>query len=81
MRTDLEQAWCANKRLSRDEAGAEVGCMPGGQRCLTHNLWEDLGVAIQDYLSQVSLDDVISEAQRASKVSISDAASEILTEA
>lgn len=61
----------ANKRLSADEAGAEVGCMPGGQRCLTHNLWEDLGVAIQDYLSQVSLDDVINKRTR-KKVSISD---------
>jgi len=54
----------ANKRQSRDEAGAEVGCMPGGQRCLTHNLWEDLGVAIHDYLSQVSLDDVINKRTR-----------------
>ena len=64
----------ANKRQSRDEAGAEgaagVGCMPGGQRCLTHNLWEDLGVAIHDYLSQVSLDDVINKRTR-KKVSIS----------
>ena len=49
----------ANKRLSKDEARREIGCMPGGQRCLTHNLWEDLGVAIHDYLSQVSLEDVI----------------------
>jgi Rrf2 family iron-sulfur cluster assembly transcriptional regulator len=55
--------------------------MPGGQRCLTHNLWEDLGVAIQDYLSQVSLDDVINKRTRR-KVSISDIApSEALTEA
>jgi len=61
----------ANKRLSRDEAVAEVGCMPGGQRCLTHNLWEDLGVAIHDYLSQVSLDDVIHKRTR-KKVSISE---------
>ncbi|MGZ3298174.1 MAG: Rrf2 family transcriptional regulator [Asticcacaulis sp.] len=49
----------ANRRLSRAEAGAEIGCMPGGQRCLTHNLWEDLGTAIHDYLSRVSLEDVI----------------------
>ncbi|MDV6329450.1 Rrf2 family transcriptional regulator [Asticcacaulis sp. 201] len=49
----------ANKRLSKDQAVREIGCMPGGQRCLTHNLWEDLGVAIHDYLSQVSLEDII----------------------
>ncbi len=58
----------ANKRLSAEDAGAEdaagVGCMPGGQRCLTHNLWEDLGAAIHDYLSQVSLDDVINKRTR-----------------
>jgi Rrf2 family iron-sulfur cluster assembly transcriptional regulator len=61
----------ANKRQSREAAGAQsaegatgVGCMPGGQRCLTHNLWEDLGVAIHDYLSQVSLDDVINKRTR-----------------
>lgn len=54
----------ANKRLGKDEAAREIGCMPGGQRCLTHNLWEDLGVAIHDYLSQVSLDDVIKKRTR-----------------
>ena len=60
----------ANKRLSKDEAVREIGCMPGGQRCLTHNLWEDLGVAIHDYLSQVSLRDVIEKKTR-KKVHIS----------
>lgn len=57
----------ANKRLNAkgsDAAAREIGCMPGGQRCLTHNLWEDLGVAIHDYLSQVSLEDVISKRTR-----------------
>jgi Rrf2 family iron-sulfur cluster assembly transcriptional regulator len=37
-----------------------VGCMPGGERCLTHDLWDDLGRHIQDYLSSVSLEDVVS---------------------
>ena len=37
-----------------------VGCMPGGVRCLTHDLWDDLGHHIQDYLASVTLDDVIS---------------------
>lgn len=60
----------ANKRLDKDQAAREIGCMPGGQRCLTHNLWEDLGVAIHDYLSQVSLDDVIRKRTR-KKVHIS----------
>jgi Rrf2 family iron-sulfur cluster assembly transcriptional regulator len=59
----------ADKRPSREDAGA--GCMPGGQRCLTHNLWEDLGAAIHDYLAQVSLDDVLNRRTRKT-VSISE---------
>ncbi len=37
-----------------------VGCMPGGERCLTHDLWDDLGRHIEDYLSSVTLEDVVS---------------------
>ncbi len=37
-----------------------VGCMPGGVRCLTHDLWDDLGRHIQDYLASVTLEDVVS---------------------
>jgi Rrf2 family iron-sulfur cluster assembly transcriptional regulator len=35
------------------------GCMTKGERCLTHDLWEDLGQRIEDYLASVSLADVI----------------------
>ena len=35
------------------------GCMMKGERCLTHDLWEDLGHRIEDYLASVSLADVI----------------------
>lgn len=35
------------------------GCMPGGERCLTHGLWEELGRQIDHYLSSVSLQDVL----------------------
>jgi Rrf2 family iron-sulfur cluster assembly transcriptional regulator len=38
-------------------AGAE-GCMKGGARCLTHDLWEETGRRIHDYLAGVSLADV-----------------------
>ena len=37
-----------------------VGCMPGRLRCLTHDLWDDLGRHIHDYLASVTLEDVIS---------------------
>jgi Rrf2 family iron-sulfur cluster assembly transcriptional regulator len=36
-----------------------TGCMPGGERCLTHDLWEALGDHIQDFLAGVSLEDVL----------------------
>ncbi len=36
------------------------GCMPGGERCLTHDLWDDLGRHIHDYLAGISLEDVVS---------------------
>ena len=35
------------------------GCMTKGERCLTHDLWEDLGQRIEDYLASVSLADVV----------------------
>ena len=38
---------------------AKTGCMPGGERCLTHDLWEALGDHIHDFLNGVSLEDVI----------------------
>ena len=37
----------------------ETGCMPGGERCLTHDLWEALGDHIHQFLAGVSLEDVI----------------------
>ena len=39
--------------------GGETGCMHGGARCLTHDLWEETGRAIHDYLASVSLADVL----------------------
>ena len=35
------------------------GCMLKGERCLTHDLWEDLGQHIEGYLASVSLADVV----------------------
>ncbi len=44
-------------RATRCRTGA--GCMIKGERCLTHDLWADLGDRIEDYLASVSLADVI----------------------
>lgn len=39
--------------------GAGAGCMKGGVRCLTHDLWDETGRRIHDYLASVSLADVL----------------------
>lgn len=44
--------------------GSPRGCMAGGERCITHHLWEDLGQEIHRYLSSVSLKDVIEQQPR-----------------
>ena len=36
------------------------GCMAGGERCLTHDLWEEMGRQLEAYLASVSLADVLS---------------------
>jgi Rrf2 family iron-sulfur cluster assembly transcriptional regulator len=45
--------------------GASVGCMKGGARCLTHDLWEETGRLIHDYFASISLADVVSGRFRA----------------
>src|SRR6202030_4600267 len=44
---------------TRCAPGAPVGCRGNQTRCLTHDLWEELGHQIQLYLSSVSLADVV----------------------
>jgi len=39
--------------------GKSAGCMLKGERCLTHDLWDEMGRKIQDYLESVSLADVV----------------------
>jgi Rrf2 family iron-sulfur cluster assembly transcriptional regulator len=39
--------------------GDGPGCMKGGARCLTHDLWVETGRQLQDYLAGVSLADVL----------------------
>lgn len=35
------------------------GCMRNGERCLTHDLWEETGRQIESWLASVSLEDVV----------------------
>lgn len=39
--------------------GSAIGCQGGGARCLTHDLWEELGRQIDLFLSAVTLGDVV----------------------
>jgi len=64
----VDQTWVADIVLAVDEPiratrcagqGSPRGCMVGGERCITHDLWEGLGREIHRYLAGVSLADVI----------------------
>ena len=46
-------------RATRCSAKSVRGCMSRGERCMTHDLWEEMGRQIQGYLASVSLADVI----------------------
>lgn len=46
-------------RATRCAGHAGKGCMTKGERCLTHDLWEEMGLRIHDYLASVSLADVV----------------------
>jgi Rrf2 family iron-sulfur cluster assembly transcriptional regulator len=65
---DCGETWVADIVLAVDEPiratrcasqGSPRGCMLAGERCITHDLWEDLGKEIHRYLASVSLKDVI----------------------
>ena len=45
-------------RVTRCEPGSATGCLSGRSRCLTHDLWSELGHQIHLYLSSVTLNDV-----------------------
>jgi Rrf2 family iron-sulfur cluster assembly transcriptional regulator len=46
-------------RATRCKSGSPKGCKADKGRCLTHELWEELGNQIYLYLSSVSLADVV----------------------
>ena len=45
-------------RATRCKSGSSQGCRANKSRCLTHDLWEELGNQIQVFLNSVSLADV-----------------------
>ena len=47
-----------NETVDATRCGGQKNCQ-GEQRCLTHDLWEDLSTQIRDFLSDVSLDQLV----------------------
>src|SRR6476619_6785525 len=46
-------------RATRCASGSPAGCRSNKSRCLTHDLWEELGNQIHLYLSSVTIADVV----------------------
>jgi Rrf2 family transcriptional regulator, iron-sulfur cluster assembly transcription factor len=46
-------------QATRCKAGSSAGCRSNKSRCLTHDLWQELGNQIHLYLSAVTLSDVV----------------------
>ncbi|MSP41901.1 MAG: Rrf2 family transcriptional regulator [Alphaproteobacteria bacterium] len=46
-------------RTTRCQTGSSKGCSKHNSRCMTHDLWEELGRQIHIYLNRVTLDDVV----------------------
>jgi Rrf2 family iron-sulfur cluster assembly transcriptional regulator len=44
---------------TRCERHRGAGCMMKGEKCLTHDLWDEMGHKILEYLESVSLADVV----------------------
>ncbi len=48
-----------DERLDSTACGGNGNCHGGDKRCLTHELWQDLSDSIYDYLSSISLQDLL----------------------
>lgn len=46
-------------KATRCQDGKSIGCLGKNGRCLTHDLWEELGRQIEVFLESVTLGDVI----------------------
>ena len=55
---DIVVAVDESLRATRCPPGSGKGCMKEANRCVTHDLWDELGIHIHDFLNAVSLEDV-----------------------
>lgn len=56
---DVVLAVDENLRATRCTPGSPLGCAKDSSRCLTHDLWEELGNQIYMFLSSVTIQDVL----------------------
>lgn len=57
--SDIVMAVDEPLKATRCKTGSSAGCHSDKSRCLTHDLWEELGNQIYLYLSSVSLEDIV----------------------
>lgn len=55
---DIIQAVDTPLRATRCKPESVTGCQPGGSRCLTHDLWKELGTVVHLFLEKITLEDV-----------------------
>jgi Rrf2 family iron-sulfur cluster assembly transcriptional regulator len=65
---------------TRCKPGSSKGCTKTGARCVTHDLWEELGQQIHVFLSSVSLADVVERRVLGRARPCNDAVAEIAAE-
>ena len=50
-----------NIKMTRCSEAEFIGCMHDKSRCITHDLWEELGNLIFNYLESISLADILNK--------------------
>jgi Rrf2 family iron-sulfur cluster assembly transcriptional regulator len=58
---DVVEAVDESLKMTRCNPNSNFGCMPGGAKCLTHDLWENMGKELKGYLAKVSISDVVNK--------------------
>lgn len=55
---DVIKAVDTSLKATRCENESTIGCQDNGQRCTTHDLWDELGALVQVFLNKVTIADV-----------------------
>lgn len=58
---DIITAVDSSLKTTRCENDSAMGCQPGGGRCVTHDLWDELDAVVKLFLARVTLADVCNQ--------------------